>query len=432
MSQKKKIFLFVSLLYILYVVFPILQDVSGVQGWIVNLSTFLVLFALYPRAYSNSVVYWFMAYAVVLGIYVLIGKPLTIGIGTVHDSKKVIIEYAYFLPTLSIFSILYYLKNQKLYKIVSLVTLTFLLVSFVYLIPLMLANNFILRESPLDSLGGNKILGMPSYSLMHAYVFLFPAVLYGFKLFNGWLKWAMLLVAVLFVYLIVNTYVTTSLLIASVVIVFSLMFDVKNKTKSYIMILVLFFIIYLLHVLGVFVYIFDFLIEFFDGTPPQAKIEGFKYMYLGGNIESSGDHITGRMNLHDMSWIAFFENIFFGGTSPVGGHSSLLDRLGGMGLLAFVPFIMIIVSQIKIMLRVIRDKEQRVFYFLGLGAVFVMLYEKGLFGQEGLLFMMVLMPGLIIAFRSIEVGSRMKKIKPIRKQKLKANSILDPNVSKNR
>ena len=55
----------------------------------------------------------------------------------------------------------------------------------------------------------------------------------------------------------------------------------------------------------------------------------------------------------------------------------------------------------------ITNKEQRLFYYLGLGVAFMILYQKGLFGQEGWLFMMVLLPGLLISFRNSSMGDNL-------------------------
>ena len=176
---------------------------------------------------------------------------------------------------------------------------------------------------------------------------------------------------------------------------------------------------------------FDFLLRFFDGTAVEPKIEGFKYIYLGGDIESSGGHITGRMSYHDMSWLAFSENFLIGGSSPVGGHSQIIDRLGGMGIIPFIPFIMILVSMIKMNLRIIRDMEQRMYYFIGLAAAFVLLYQKGLFGQEGWLFTMILMPGLIISFRKIAVTKRTAILSLLVKKYSKSKKT-QPAIVKNR
>lgn len=402
MLRKKKIFLTVSLLYILYTVFPIIPDITGLPVWIVNLMCFVILFALYPRAFATPLVYWFLVYAAILAIYVLVGKPLTIGIGTVRDSKKIFIEYAFFLPSLSIFSILYYLKDLKLYKYVAIGGLVFVVLSFLYLVPMIFAEGEILRIAhELSGNENNKMFGVPSYTLMHAYIIAVPSLTYGIQIFNSQKMWILLAVLILFTFIIFHTYVTTSLAITLGVIIFSLLYDVKNKTRSFLLLFLTGFVVYILHSVGVFVHMFDFLIRIFEGSAVQPKMEGFKYIYLYGDIENSGEHITGRLNLHKMSWIAFSENILIGGTSPVGGHSQISDRLGGMGLLAFIPFIMIIVSQVRMVLRLMKNSEQRIYYFLGIASAFILLYQKGLFDQEGWLFLFVLMPGLIISFRTI-------------------------------
>lgn len=409
MPQKKKIFLVVSLLYILYTVVPIIPDITGIEVWLVNLSTFIILFALYPRAFANPVMYWFLAYAAMLAIYVLVGKPLTIGIGTVQDSKKIIIEYAFILPSLSMFSILHYLKDAKIFKIISVTSILFLILSFGYLLPLILAQSTVLRDSHhLQLYEHINTLGMPDYTLMHAYIIAIPAFLYGIKVLDGMQKWVLISVLVLFVFIILHTYVTTSLISTFGTIIFALLYDNKNKPRSFLLIFLTGFLYYFLHISGVIVNMFDFLIRFFEDTSVEPKIEGFKYIYMYGDIENAGGHITGRLNYHDMSWLAFSENFLIGGSSPVGGHSQLIDRLGGMGLVAFIPFIMMIISQIKITLRVITNSEQRLFYYLGLGAAFMFLYQKGLFGQEGWLFMVVLLPGLLITLKN--TGTRDNKI----------------------
>lgn len=433
MPLKKKIFLAVSLLYILYTVVPIIPDVTGIEVWLVNLSTFIILVALYPRAFANPVMYWFLAYAAILAVYVLVGKPLTIGIGTVRDSKKFIIEYAFMLPSLSMFSILYYLKDSKLYKIIGGGGLLFLVITFVYLTPMIVSDGEIMRISHnMQAEEGIKMTGIPVYTLMHAYIIAVPALLYGIKVLNSIQKGGVLAVLVLFCFIILHTYVTTSLIITLGVIIFALLYDTKNKPRSFLLIFLTGFVLYILHTAGVFIQLFDFFLRFFEGSAVEPKIEGFKYIYLGGDIESSGGHITGRMSYHDMSWLAFSENFLIGGTSPVGGHSQIIDRLGGMGIIPFIPFIMIIISLIKMSLRLIKNKEQRIFYFLSLFSVIMLLYQKGLFGQEGWLFLTVLMPGLIIAFRNIQMKelknkhkllvnllSKLKKEKAIQKNSIK-------------
>ena len=113
MSFQKKLFLIVSLLYILYTIFPLFGDLFSIPVWLPSLGAFLVMFLLFPSAFANKVFVWFSIYALVLIVYLFLGRPLTIGIGSVVDSKKIFIEFAYILPSISILSILLYLNDMK-------------------------------------------------------------------------------------------------------------------------------------------------------------------------------------------------------------------------------------------------------------------------------------------------------------------------------
>lgn len=412
MLPEKKIFLVVSLLYILYTVFPIIPDYTGIEVWLVNLFTFVILFALYPKAFENQAVFWFLAYAVILLIYVLSDKPLTIGIGSVADTKKLLIEFAYILPSLSIFSILYYLKDLRLYKYISIFGLLFIVISFLIIIPMIVIGKNALREFvSLEMYEDIKVPGIPNYTLMHAYVIPLAALLYGIRILNLWRKFVLIGILGLFFFIIVNTYITTSLVISFIIIAFFVLFDFQNKVRSVVIMLSITLFVLIINMSDGFIQLFDFLIRFTEGTAAQGKMEDFKMIYLTGDIEGA-THVAGRTSLHTESWKAFTKNYFIG-SYPVGGHSNLLDRLGGLGLIGFVPFIMIYLAQVKIYLRLIRNEEQRGFYLLGLFATTLLLYQKGIFGQEGWLFVMVLMPGLILSFRMLQLYSLYKKEKLI-------------------
>jgi hypothetical protein len=394
----------------------------------VSSSTFVVLLALYPQAFANIVFKWFVLYAIVLALYLFFGKSLTIGIGSVQDTKKIFIEYAFFLPNIAIFSILFFLKDKKLYHNIALGSLVFLTVSLLYVFPLIVSGSNMLRDAVTnEAINHVKVIGVPNYTLMHGYIIVLPAIFYGIKALKNTHKWLVFGISALFVFIIINTYITTSLVVTIALIVFAFMYDVKNKAKSFLFLFLVFFGIIFLHMSGVFLTLFDYLLEYFYGTPVYEKIIGFKHIYESGDVENSGGHITGRMSLHDMSWTAFSENFLIGGNSPVGGHSSMLDRLGGMGLLVFIPFIMIIISQIRMILLVIKNSEQRVYYYLGIVAGLTLLYQKGLFGQEGWLFLMVILPGLIITFKDIENLKLSKFDKLKRKISTKSENKINQN-----
>jgi hypothetical protein len=107
----------------------------------------------------------------------------------------------------------------------SIAALVSLVISFIYLTPLILSDSNVLRNAASADHLNFKIPGIPNYALMHSYIIIFPAILYGIKILKGRQKLLMLGIAGLFVFIIINTYITTSLLISFAVVVFALLYD---------------------------------------------------------------------------------------------------------------------------------------------------------------------------------------------------------------
>lgn len=331
----------------------------------------------------------------VLFIYVMCKKPLTIGIGSVADTKKFIIEAAFILPALSIGLVLYYLKDEKLYRIISRWSISLLYLSFVYILPILLANTNILRM-PEDKINQDMVGSLsllPSYSLMHAYVFGLPPICYAFKSIHSKWRWGVLAMIFLHVYVIVQTYVTTSLAVVIPFLFIVFFYSERYKSLTFLLFAFLFAILYVLYQAGFFIFLIDFLFPYFQGTPVEFKLVDIKASMMVGELQ--GSTIDVRQSLHDISWNSFLQNPLWG-TSIVGRHSSLIDRLGGMGLFAFIPFIMIIISFFQQIVKFINDKLAKYFLFSGLIVIGVFLFMKGLFGFEGWLFLLVFLPTVII------------------------------------
>lgn len=389
MQTRKSIFLYAALCYTLYIIFPLFGDMAALPVWLPSMLTVAVLFFLYPKAFTNNkVMKWFWVYAVVLGIYVLFGKPLTIGIGTVADSKKIFIEFAYILPTIGIFSIFDYLKDQELANKYVTWSLIILYASFVVAVPLMVQYNS-LREALSQQDETLTISGLPGYSLMHAYALFIPAVCYAVKKNTGYkrLLWIIGLVTLFFV--VYSTFVTTSLIIALAIIVFAFTYNGRQSSSYWFTLAALAFLFFILYEAGVFVSLIDAVYPWFEGTPVESKLNDFRVSMIGGELQ--GGTIETRQRLHVRSWDAFFTNPIWG-TPNVGGHSSLLDRFGGLGLLGGLPFLMIFISFYQLGRKWFLDARVRFFFSLGILAGLVFLYQKGNWGAESWLMLMVMMP----------------------------------------
>jgi len=342
----------------------------------------------------------------------MIGKGLSIpGVMYATEANRLITEAGMILPTLLIYSILIYLNDLSLLKKIALVSLISTLITFIYLIPLIIVNSNILRIS----LGANfrsMYIGMPTYPAMHSYVIVLPSLLFIFKYAKGWLKYIFLTITGLYLYIIFNASITTTLLIALFIIMFFLLYrNNLKKTMQILGVVVLF--VFFLHASDLLINVFDFGVSVTEGTYSQGKFEGFRDAYLTGQKSSS---MAERDKLHTISYKSFLKSPLWGldtkqidlrntdadftiqsSNAVIGGHSSLIDRLGGMGLLGFVPFIMIIVTSVKTWKKFFRSKNAWYFYCVGIGAAGILLYTKGLFGQEGWFTMMVFLPTLTLS-----------------------------------
>ena len=414
MPIKKRIFLITALFYVFYLVFPLFADTFNIPVWLPSMAVVAVMVALYPKAFANKTIYWFLVYALVLVLYLLFGRPLTIGIGTVADSKKIFIEFAYVLPSVGIFCILYYLKDEVLSRQLVLWSIGILFVSFIVSVPLMQRYGSLRDALNEEQAEGLSVPGLPGYSLMHAYTLFLPVMCYGAKVFEGRKKlWSVIgLLALCFV--VYDTFVTTSLIVMIVVLLFTLLYSERHKAWFWITSATLVVVIYILYKDGFFISLIDRIMPAFEGTAVEFKLNDFKSSMIKGHI--TGGSITGRQNYHGISWSSFFSDPVFG-TSVVGGHSTLLDRFGGMGMIAGLPFVMIFVSFIQQTIKQYKTKMAKAFFWVGIIAGFIYLYTKGNWGAEAWLVYLVLMPMGIQFFERNTLVRRIKPIGGIRKMK---------------
>lgn len=402
MQTRKSIFLYTALFYTLYVIFPLFGDLASLLVWLPSMLTVVLLLVLYPKAFTNKVMNWFGVYAAVLGLYVIIGKPLTIGIGSVEDSKKIFIEFAYILPTIGIFSIFDYLKDYKLAKKFVTWSIIILYASFVVAVPLMVQYNSLRAAYVQGETSTVTILGLPGYSLMHAYTLFLPVVCYAVKMNVGHqrLLWIVSLIALLFV--IYSTFVTTSLVVALAILVLAFTYNGTRTSSYWFYMVVLALVFIVLYESGALLSIVDVIYPLFEDTDVAAKLDDFRDSLKAGELQ--GGTIVGRQNLHAQSWDAFFSSPIWGNPN-VGGHSSILDRFGGLGLLGGLPFVMILVSFYKMASRWYTLVRTRYFFILGFLSGIIFLYEKGNWACEAWMMLMVMMPTSIMVLEHTNENS---------------------------
>ncbi|MFR8835031.1 hypothetical protein [Bacteroides nordii] len=391
-TGRDKFFLVVYSLFAAFILVPFVSDITPLNSQIVDLAVFVTCILLYPRAYGNRLMLWTFAYFMVLFLFVISGNDITIGIGKVAPSKKLLIELAWLLPSICVVSILRYKDNLKLYYYVAIISVSLYIISFLSVLPIIM--EYDMRVIAIQEEAGVSIHGIPSYTLMHAFAISLPAAFMSCKAFIGKPRLVMLALAVCNIILVVNTNITTSIVALLICIIFFLSYG-GTQGFNFFRLAILSICIFVIWNLGLVEIFLNYMSGWFEGTAVQPKIESFIAVYQSGDLaaDETGS-ISGRETLHAISIDSFLSNIFLGG-GQVGGHSAILDRLGGMGLFCGIPFIMIFISQIVIWKKKIYDHLALMYYYLGVLVACIFLYTKGLFGEQGWFMISIFVPVVI-------------------------------------
>ncbi len=397
MDTNKIIFLVVVMFYMACLIVPAFNQSLMLPAGVVNIIMAAVSFVLFPKAFKHRIFIWLALYFVVLEILSLSGHGIpSLGIGSVEESKRIIIEMAFFLPIVSLLCVLNHIKDYEVMGKIRWSSLILLAISFVFIVMLLMVNPGIMRASEAEvEMVNAKVIGLPNYTLMHAYVFIVPGLLYIIRYAKKiFVKLLVLFFLVVTLYVIINTQITTAMVLVVFFLLFFFVYDVKNRQKSILIIAVFVAVLMILNEIGVFRVLADYLVRAFDGTAAYSKMVEFQNTVYG-NDTVGVTNLEDRESRHLLSLMTFFDNMLLGDINKLGGHSYLLDRLGGMGFFGFVPFAMLLYHMIKLSYRLVSSIEQKSFYIVTILSLFVFTYEKGLFGQEGFLFSLVVLPCML-------------------------------------
>jgi len=95
----------------------------------------------------------------------------------------------------------------------------------------------------------------------------------------------------------------------------------------------------------------------------------------------SGSNTAKRMELYSYSLHEFLISPFWGTNEPMTNHSVLLDRLGALGLIGFLPLIACLLCFYKFIHHYL-DSAQRVHFFLSFVIALLILLTKGIGAKE--------------------------------------------------
>ena len=248
-TGKEKIFLLSSFFYIIYVIFPLFADVTHIPVYVPGLVVIIGVLISYSRYIKFPANRWLVAYICLLLVYAMLGLPIHIN-GT-NDSLpaiwRVTIEAAWILPPLLIASVLYNLNDQRMFRVIGYGSIVLLSISFLYILPLVMASTNILRED-IQDVDAIRPIGLPDYSLMHSYVLMLVPLCLMVKLTEGRRQLLALGLTILFFYLVTQTSVTTSLIVSVLIFLFPFIYKENSGSKTITGIAIFCFLLYLLYI----------------------------------------------------------------------------------------------------------------------------------------------------------------------------------------
>lgn len=391
---RETLFMVLATFYIAYLIIPIFSFFVGLDISVVSIVTFAGMLLLYPRAFLNRTSVLGLIYLGILFLYYLGGKELpSFGAGENPTLMRIIMATAFVIPNLAIYYILKHLNSDRIYRYFCWMPIAVLIISFATFTPLIIGNNEVLRQVTYTGGEFSTDPRLPHYSLLHAYVLIMPALILAFKVIKTKIRYLFLFVAIYDFYVIAQSSVAATIVLAIISIAFMLIYDEKDNNKSLLRALGFGAMFFLLIEVGVVDAIMNAIVNLYEGTASSGKMQVFRDM-LSGKELAAGNSIDERSQLHNISINAFFTNPLIG-SSPVGNHSCLFDRLGGLGLIGFVPYVIFLYSVFRNVANTFVSRNAKMGFYVVSFSVFLLLYQKGLFGQECWLFFIVLAPSIL-------------------------------------
>lgn len=353
----------------------------------------IMLFVLDRKFFQYPFFKWWLAYSLIVLINLLFGDAYFSNL--IYTTS--ILLFILFSSVLGNYCLN---NNLPLAKI----TIVFFSVTLIYIATcsfvIDLVQPGIIRIATGQGYGGDTSLltslyltGMSNYYLPHALPLLIPTFIMGLrnKQLSKIIKVFLLLSLIACLVLIYISYATTALLLAIILLLLAIFANKADNLKQYVAIIIFVSILFLPLMLNK-----DFLISFLQQVDIWIGGEGelhAKLLMFQDSIhmgKATGD-MEERVDLYNRSTSSLFSNIIWGTNNKIGGHSYVLDNFASLGLLGFVPLVLMLYNQIKY--SYLKMPKSAIIYFcLSVFGGVLMITLKSMSNWEMWLILLCIMP----------------------------------------
>lgn len=355
----------------------------------------LILIGSKPKMVKNSVIISFLIFLIVIIVDQVFNEKSIM-------SGKLTAQIYIGIFIWLILSIYFNNRKSEYFRITK-ISLYFIFITilislvWVQFIPDIIRNNF---QSGVSSSGAAEDFnyyskfGLMSYGFGHAIPILFPILVLIGKKENGIKKYLILISVLLSLFLLFGSTITTSFFLGAIIALSALVLNTKNKIYLYTTLGILLF-------LGTIwgrelsIWTLENLSPYAENTMMEGKIRDVLLSIKYENIKQGQVGI--RFELYETSWKTFIENPILGRHDPdsIGGHAFFIDYFAYFGVLAFMPFLLVISFHVQYFLQRINNAlkpyyKLSVFYFIAISLV------KGSPAREMYAILFFILPGLAL------------------------------------
>lgn len=316
---------------------------------------------------------------------------------------RVLSELAAMLFTSSI--TFYVIKNSDI-KTMKAISLSMIIIIVTAAIGSFMAESFfpgaIRYAQGLNKLGESDSLtvqmyrmGMANYFLPHALPALIPSFVVGIRnnSFSMKKKLFILVILISLFVIVLLSGAATPLLTSFILLGISLLTKEGSikQNKTLIFTLLLIFIIFKMFsgIIADLLYSFaDILGEEGATATINIRINELGDFLLHGN---EGRSLGARLDLYEQTQNEFFANPLFGTNNPVGGHSTIMDRLATLGIIGTIPWLFFITSSAIFALKWLGSRLS-MYYIVGFSGALLMLFTKNMGNTEMWLCLLTFLP----------------------------------------
>lgn len=397
---RQKLFILVACIYILAITCTLWTSYLLISPTFYPILVLCVCALCYPadlmrNSFFRVALFYCFVLFLIPSIHKLSAASFSYGSG---DYVTALIESAFILPSVAISAIIYEHKDRKEVKYIAFTGIVAVVISLFFMIPTIIVDNSAIRmysehvnaDMRIDASQMAVARLFWNYPMCHAIALLFPAYIALYRFAQNKRDRILFLALVLAVFIfIIQSSIATTIFFSLICLVFAYNERIeRNKLFVYVCEFVILGLLYF-----ALPSIINLASDFFEGGAMEGKIQDLSSLLQGREDENGSFSV--RSERHRQAWECFWNSPFWGDFLPVNGHSVFLNRLASLGLLGIIPFCLIF-TKFFYNYKFMFGDRLKMYYYLAFTCTTVIIYIKGVLGQEGYITIFVLVPTTLL------------------------------------